>query len=116
MSREKSIAFIKISFAIVVDINDRFLRKITIGQSPTEKGKTRETSFCISVGSEVMAILALSTSIEDMKARLGNIVVGFNKSGEPLTADDFVSIIVKFIIRRIIQSVSVSLFIIDQKK
>ncbi|XP_032670767.1 C-1-tetrahydrofolate synthase, cytoplasmic isoform X2 [Odontomachus brunneus] len=73
----------------VVDINDRFLRKITIGQNPTEKGKTRETSFCISVGSELMAILALSTDVEDMKRRLGNIVVGFSKSGEPLTADDF---------------------------
>lgn len=79
----------------MVDINDRFLRKITIGQSLTEKGKTRETSFCISVGSEIMAILALSTSVEDMKRRLGNIVVGFNKSGEPLTAEDFVSIVIK---------------------
>ncbi|KAG5322047.1 C1TC protein, partial [Acromyrmex heyeri] len=73
----------------VVDFNDRFLRKITIGQSPTEKGKTRETSFCISVGSEIMAILALSTNAEDMKRRLGNIVIGFSKSGEPLTAEDF---------------------------
>lgn len=78
-----------ITWTRAVDINDRFLRKITIGQSPTEKGKTRETSFCISVGSEIMAILALSTNVEDMKRRLGNIVVGFSKSGEPLTADDF---------------------------
>lgn len=76
----------------MVDINDRYLRKITIGQSPTEKGKTRESSFRISVGSEVMAILALSTDVEDMKRRLGNIVVGFSNSGEPLTAEDFVSI------------------------
>ncbi|XP_046627314.1 C-1-tetrahydrofolate synthase, cytoplasmic isoform X3 [Neodiprion virginianus] len=53
------------------------------------KGKSRETSFCISVGSEIMAILALSTGVEDMKNRLANIVVGFSKSGEPLTADDF---------------------------
>ncbi|KAL6432560.1 hypothetical protein ACFW04_006850 [Cataglyphis niger] len=78
-----------VTWTRVVDINDRYLRKITIGQSPTEKGKTRETSFRISVGSEVMAILALSTDVEDMKSRLGNIVVGFNKSGEPLTAEDF---------------------------
>ncbi|XP_017796801.1 PREDICTED: C-1-tetrahydrofolate synthase, cytoplasmic isoform X2 [Habropoda laboriosa] len=78
-----------ITWTRVVDINDRFLRKITIGQSPTEKGKTRETSFCISVGSEIMAILALSTSVDNMKQRLGNIVVAFNKNGEPLTADDF---------------------------
>lgn len=79
-------------FLSVVDINDRFLRKITIGQSPTEKGKTRETSFRISVGSEIMAVLALSISVDDMKQRLGNIVVAFNKNGEPLTAEDFVSI------------------------
>ncbi|XP_046627312.1 C-1-tetrahydrofolate synthase, cytoplasmic isoform X1 [Neodiprion virginianus] len=78
-----------ITWTRVVDLNDRFLRKITIGQSPTEKGKSRETSFCISVGSEIMAILALSTGVEDMKNRLANIVVGFSKSGEPLTADDF---------------------------
>ncbi|CAK9807659.1 C-1-tetrahydrofolate synthase, cytoplasmic [Anthophora plagiata] len=78
-----------ITWTRVVDINDRFLRKITIGQSPTEQGKTRETSFCISVGSEIMAILALSTSVDDMKRRLGNMVVAFNKNGEPLTADDF---------------------------
>ncbi|XP_029174264.1 C-1-tetrahydrofolate synthase, cytoplasmic [Nylanderia fulva] len=77
-----------VSWTRAVDINDRFLRKITIGQSPTEKGKTRETSFCISVGSEIMAILALSTNVEDMKRRLGNIVIGFSKSGEPLTAED----------------------------
>ncbi|XP_033322549.2 pug C-1-tetrahydrofolate synthase, cytoplasmic isoform X1 [Megalopta genalis] len=78
-----------IPFTRVIDTNDRFLRKITIGQSPTEKGKTRETSFKISVGSEIMAILALSTSVDDMKERLGNMVVAFNKSGEPLTAEDF---------------------------
>lgn len=84
-----------------MDINDRFLRKITVGQSPTEKGKTRETSFCISVGSEIMAILALSTSVEDMKKRLGNIVVAFNKNGEPLTAEDFVSIIIELLHKNI---------------
>lgn len=81
----------------MVDINDRYLRKITIGQSATEKGLTRETSFKISVGSEVMAILALATSVEDMKNRLANMVVAFNKRGEPLTADDFVSITFFFI-------------------
>ncbi|KAJ8674099.1 hypothetical protein QAD02_005361 [Eretmocerus hayati] len=78
-----------IPFTRVVDINDRYLRKITIGQGSTEKGKIRETSFKISVGSEVMAILALATSVEDMKRRLGNMVVAFSKRGEPLTADDF---------------------------
>ncbi|XP_012269658.1 C-1-tetrahydrofolate synthase, cytoplasmic isoform X2 [Athalia rosae] len=78
-----------VTWTRVVDINDRFLRQITIGQSPTEKGKIRETSFCISVGSEIMAVLALATSVQDMKNRLANIVVGFSKDGVPLTADDF---------------------------
>ncbi|XP_070513469.1 C-1-tetrahydrofolate synthase, cytoplasmic isoform X1 [Cardiocondyla obscurior] len=78
-----------VTWTRVVDINDRFLRQITIGQSSTEQGKTRETSFRISVASEIMAILALSTNVEDMKKRLGDIVVGFSKSGEPLTAEDF---------------------------
>ncbi|XP_046821578.1 C-1-tetrahydrofolate synthase, cytoplasmic isoform X3 [Vespa crabro] len=77
-----------ITWTRVVDINDRFLRKITIGQSSTEKNKTRETSFKISVSSEIMAILALAANVEDLKQRLGNIVIGFNKNGEPLTAED----------------------------
>lgn len=72
----------------VVDINDRFLRKITIGQSPTEKGNCRETAFDISVASEVMAILALATDLADMKERLGKIVVGRSRKGVPVTAED----------------------------
>lgn len=78
-------------FISAVDINDRYLREVTIGQSPTEKGLSRSTSFRISVGSELMAILALSTSVEDMKRRLGSMVVAFSKDGIPLTAEDFVS-------------------------
>ncbi|OQS06091.1 c-1-tetrahydrofolate synthase, cytoplasmic [Thraustotheca clavata] len=72
----------------VIDTNDRFLRQITIGQSPTEKGKIRTTGFDISVASEIMAILALATSIKDMRERLNAIVVGFSFSGEPVTAED----------------------------
>ncbi|XP_013778703.1 C-1-tetrahydrofolate synthase, cytoplasmic [Limulus polyphemus] len=72
----------------VIDTNDRFLRKITIGQSPTEKGHTRETHFDISVASEIMAILALTTSPQDMRERLGKIVVASDRSGNPVTADD----------------------------
>ncbi|CAB0035950.1 unnamed protein product [Trichogramma brassicae] len=78
-----------IPFTRVIDTNDRYLRKVTIGQNSTEKNLTRESSFKISVGSEVMAILALATDVEDMKRRLGNMVVAFSNSGEPLTADDF---------------------------
>lgn len=52
-----------ITWQRVIDTNDRFLRKITIGQSPTEKGFTRETQFDITVASEIMAVLALTTSL-----------------------------------------------------
>ncbi|CAL9731865.1 C-1-tetrahydrofolate synthase, mitochondrial [Monosporozyma unispora] len=72
----------------VVDVNDRMLRKITIGQAPTEKGITRSTGFDITVASELMAILALSRDLNDMRSRIGKIVVAFDKSGAPVTADD----------------------------
>uniref|UniRef100_A0A6B2EDS8 C-1-tetrahydrofolate synthase, cytoplasmic n=1 Tax=Phlebotomus kandelakii TaxID=1109342 RepID=A0A6B2EDS8_9DIPT len=78
----------KVVWTRVVDINDRYLRRITIGQASTEKGFTRETSFSISVASELMAILALCTSLEDMKERISRVVVAFDKSGNPVTADD----------------------------
>lgn len=67
---------------------DRFLRQIVVGVAATEKGKTRTTGFDISVASEIMAILALTTSLKDMRARLGRIVIGLDRKGEPVTADD----------------------------
>ncbi|KAF8759700.1 FTHFS protein [Rhizoctonia solani] len=72
----------------VLDVNDRFLRKITVGQNPTEMGHTRETGFDISVASECMAVLALSNSLADMRDRLGRMVVATSKNGDPITADD----------------------------
>ncbi|KAL0389400.1 UNVERIFIED_CONTAM: Formate--tetrahydrofolate ligase [Sesamum calycinum] len=72
----------------VMDVNDRFLRKITIGQGPEEKGMVRETGFDISVASEIMAVLALTTSLSDMRERLGKMVIGNSKAGDPITADD----------------------------
>lgn len=72
----------------VVDVNDRYLRKVTIGQSSTEKGFHRETSFSITVSSEIMAILALATGLKDMKERLARVVVAFDKAGNEVTADD----------------------------
>lgn len=71
-----------------MDINDRYLRKVTIGQSPTEKNFTRTESFSISVASEIMAILALANSLEDMKSRMSKMVVAFSRTGVPITADD----------------------------
>ncbi|TFY80839.1 hypothetical protein EWM64_g3178 [Hericium alpestre] len=72
----------------VIDTNDRFLRKITIGQAPTEKGHERETGFDIAVASECMAVLALTTGLQDMRERLGAMVVATSKQGDPITADD----------------------------
>lgn len=75
----------------VVDLNDRYLRKITIGESPTEKGFTRQTGFDISVASEIMAILSLGKDLDDIKDRLANMVVALDKNGNPVIADDLVS-------------------------
>lgn len=77
-----------ITWQRVIDTNDRFLRKITIGQSPTEKGMTRECQFDITVASEIMAVLALTTSLQDMRERLGRMVVASDSNGKPVTADD----------------------------
>lgn len=77
-----------ITWQRVVDTNDRFLRKITVGQANTEKGFVRQAQFDIAVASEIMAILALTTSLKDMKERLGKIVVANDKKGEPVTAED----------------------------
>lgn len=76
-----------ITWRRVIDINDRFLRGITIGEGPKEN-KPRQTAFDITPASEIMAILALSTSLEDMHNRFSRIVVAFNKKGEPITTDD----------------------------
>lgn len=77
-----------ITWRRVLDTNDRFLRQITVGQSATEKGLTRTTGFDIAVASEIMAVLALATSLRDMRTRLGAMVVGSSRAGEPVTADD----------------------------
>ncbi|KAL8259945.1 hypothetical protein R6Q59_027898 [Mikania micrantha] len=71
-----------------MDVSDRFLRKITVGQGLDEKGMARETGFDISVASEIMAVLALTTSLADMRHRLGKMVIGNSRDGEPVTADD----------------------------
>jgi len=72
----------------VVDINDRMLRGITIGQGPKETGFTRETGYDITVASEIMAILALTTDLADMRKKFGDIVVATSKAGEAVTAED----------------------------
>ena len=76
-----------ISWRRVLDVNDRALRNIVIGLGMAADGVPRQTGFDITAASEVMAVLALSSSLQDMRARLGRIVVGFTPSGEPVTAE-----------------------------
>jgi formyltetrahydrofolate synthetase len=70
------------------DTNDRLLREITVGQSPTEKDFNLKTSFYISVASELMAVLALATSLEDMRDRIGRIMLALDTDGNPITVED----------------------------
>ncbi len=77
-----------ITWRRVVDTNDRFLREITIGKGPEEKGMLRDTGFDITVASEIMAILALTTDLADMRERFSRVVIGTNRKGEAITAED----------------------------
>jgi len=77
-----------ISLNRVVDVSDRALRKIIIGLGGRANGVPRETGYDITVASEVMAILALTNGLFDLRERLGRIVVGFNYDGKPVTAED----------------------------
>ncbi len=76
-----------ITWRRVLDVNDRSLRNIIVGLGGKMDGVTRQTGFDITAASEVMAIFALSTSLEDMRARMGRIVVGYTPAGEPVTAE-----------------------------
>ena len=76
-----------ITWRRVLDVNDRSLRNIIVGLGTKEDGVVRQTGFDITAASEVMAILALSTSMADMRKRFARIVVGYNTKGEPVTAE-----------------------------
>jgi formate--tetrahydrofolate ligase len=76
-----------ITWRRVLDVNDRSLRNIVSGLGSGEDGIPRETGFDITAASEVMAVLALATSLQDLRARLGRIVVGYTAGGEPVTAE-----------------------------
>ena len=71
-----------------VDMNDRALRNIIIGMGNKMDGVVRQDGFVITVASEIMAILCLSNDMDDLKRRLGNIIVAYNYQGEPVTAKD----------------------------
>ena len=76
-----------ITWRRVLDVNDRSLRNIIVGLGGKMDGVTRQTGFDITAASEVMAIFALSTSLDDMRARMGRIVVGYTADGTPVTAE-----------------------------
>jgi formate--tetrahydrofolate ligase len=77
-----------ITWRRVLDVNDRALRNIVTGLGTRADGVTRQTGFDITAASEVMAILALSTSLQDMRERMGRIVIGTTTEGKPITAED----------------------------
>jgi formate--tetrahydrofolate ligase len=72
----------------VLDVNDRALRNVITGLGSREDGVIRQTGFDITAASEVMAVLALSTSLQDMRQRLGRIVIANRVTGEPVTAEE----------------------------
>ncbi len=78
----------KVTWKRCIDLNDRQLRKINTGLSGESKIVPREDGFDISAASEIMAILCLATDIQDLKTKLGNIIVGYNKKEEPVFAKD----------------------------
>jgi len=78
----------QIAWPRTVDMNDRALRQITIGLGGQADGPSRHSGFVITAASEVMAIMALAESLEDLRRRIGNIVVGMNRSGKPVRACD----------------------------
>lgn len=77
-----------VSWRRVVDINDRALRNVIVGLGARIDGVPRETGFDITAASEVGVILALATSLQDLRARLGRLVIGYDRSGRPVTAED----------------------------
>jgi formate--tetrahydrofolate ligase len=77
-----------ITWRRVVDVSDRFLRNIIVGLGGTQDGFPRESGFDITVASEVMAILALTTGLQDLRQRIGKIVLATTRDGKPVTTED----------------------------
>ena len=78
----------QITWKRCVDMNDRVLRNVVVGLGAKADGFVREDHFVITVASEIMAILCLCKDMEDLKERLGQIIVAYNRNGEPVTAKD----------------------------
>lgn len=82
------LGFDKVVWKRCVDLNDRALRRVDIGLSKEKRMIPREDSFDITVASEIMAIFCLANSLEDLKRRIGNIIVGYTKERKPITCRD----------------------------
>ncbi len=78
----------KVTWKRCLDLNDRALRKVEVSLSGEKNMKPREDGFDITVASEIMAILCLAKDMQDLKRRLGNIVIGYNKQNKPVTCRD----------------------------
>lgn len=78
----------RITFKRVIDMNDRALRQVVVGMGGKINGFLREDGFMITVASEIMAILCLANSLEDLKERIGNIVIGYKLNGDPAYAKE----------------------------
>jgi formate--tetrahydrofolate ligase len=77
----------EVTWRRVLDVNDRALRNVVCGLGAKQDGVPRQSGFDITAASEVMAVLALSRSLHDMRERLGRMVIGYNRHGEPITAE-----------------------------
>ncbi len=82
------LGFDRVTWKRCVDLNDRQLRAVETGLSGEKNVVPRRDGFDISVASEIMAIFCLATDIQDLKRRIGNIIVGYNKENKPITAKD----------------------------
>ena len=78
----------KVTWKRCLDLNDRILRKVEVGLSKEKNMTPREDGFDITVASEIMAIFCLASDLDDLKRRLGNIVIGYNKDGKEVTCRD----------------------------
>ena len=82
------IDLVSVTWPRVVDLNDRALRRVVVGLGGRENGAPRETRFDIAVASEVMAVLALTRDLKDLRERLAAITIGFSRDRKPITAGD----------------------------
>ena len=87
-SNELNIDPRRITWKRVVDMNDRSLRDITCGLGGTGNGIPRQSGFDITVASEIMAVFCLASDIDDLQKRIGNIVIGYTRSNEPVRAKE----------------------------